>query len=186
MKSGSSEMKSMLSTIVEKVDNDELVEVTEKEFTETYLPIALGVHSNLENVPLYIWANRAKNIHLGLKVVNTHTKELLYITPGLFIKSSFSIKGSFSSLMEDLGHHQKNKLDQGPVFAKHLNSENAKLAFESSSEHTLDWYRIFSRYGYKMEKVVEGKDTPSEPTPSPKAIEEQTSSSVEWDDDEFA
>lgn len=175
------ELKEILEKPTKTNNTHLLTEITEDEFTDTYLPIVLALY-NGQKPNVTNWTHRTGGVHLGFKVVD-RGGELLFITPGLFVNSSFSIENGFLNLMHELQNAYKLNHSTEHIFAKHLNKDKAKLNIEGgSANHQIAWYQILSRYNYKIKGLPE---TGRPNTEKPKA-ETQVSEELNWEDgDEF-
>lgn len=178
MKAGSAELAQTLANVVETVDSMNSVDIGEHEFRTTYLPLVLAIHSG-QHPQMHGWAYRTGSIYNGFRVISDSTGEVLYTTPGLHVQNELVIEGGFTPMLQDVGDAQKSKMPTDRVYAEHLNADKAKLHLTDSSEHLLNWYRIFARYGYKMARV-DGSSTLEDNAPKKEAPK------VDWGNDEFA
>lgn len=178
-KSNKAELKSLLDSVQSELDKKTSVRISETDFTSNFLPVVLAFHNNQQPV-LAGWVERTGSIYEGFEVVDDTTGEVLYTTPGIYPNSSFSINGGMHKMMMDAGHAQKLHLDPSSAYAEHLNSEKAQLQLDSGAEHSIAWYRIFSKYGIKMVNTENKQivDTGAQNKPKDDGLE--------WGDSEFA
>lgn len=183
MKSGTNELTNTLNSVITEVERMSTPTIKESEFKKDFLPIVLAIY-NHDSPVLTAWVYRSGSVFNGFIVEADNSTEVLFTTPGIYVKASFEVAGGLTSLMTDLGQDQKLKLDTAGTYAKHLNADNAKLRLEDSGAHHIEWYRILSRYGYKMKNVTKAEPhtIPLAPTAAPTKPAQQ----LDWGDDEFA
>ena len=179
MKAGTDELNQTLNNVISEVDRMSTANITESEFKNTYLPIILAIH-NQQRPVLNGWVNKTGSIYNGFTVTEDDSDTVLFKTPGLFVESSFEIEAGLTSMISDLGHDHTLKLDPANTYAKHLNSDRAKLRLGDSGEHHIAWYRIFARFGYKM------RNTTDDSVITVSATDNKPQTQLDWGDDEFA
>lgn len=185
--SNTPEMKSLLESVVEQVDNSKMRIVTESDFKTYMLPVALATHLG-EHVSMAGWVNLAGEVTRGVKVVDNYDRnKVLFTTPGIYAEASFTMEGGMTAMITEVAECQKLRLDPEIIYAKHLNENSAKLSMSPSDQLQTRWYAIFAKYGYKMD--LSGEDVPTElkKLTNPAEVEPPKQSNDGWaDEQDFA
>jgi hypothetical protein len=117
------------------------------------LSLAVKIHSNM-SVDMGQWVYLAGSVQRGVIVVSDNDGTELFSTPSLYQSLSLRVNADFGSLKDSIEQARSRGMDGNKPFEDHINSSNAIISTPANlANFSLDWAKIFSRYGYKMVPV---------------------------------
>lgn len=159
LKAGSAELNRTLDGVRSGVEAMSSRNITESEFKETLLQLALAFHSGVDNLDLGHWVARTGSVYNGVVVVDDNTGMPIFHTPGIFTAINLEISSGLHEIISEAGFNQSVNLPTDRIYREGLD-KGSRISMDNGARHILGWYEIFGRYGYKMTVVEDEEASP--------------------------
>ena len=185
LKSGTSELNQTLDRVRDGVNMLTNRTITETEFRNTLLQLAIAFHSG-ESVDLGHWVHYAGSVYSGVVVVDDNTHEQILHTPGIITSADLAIESGLHEIIAEAGYNQSRSMSADRIYAEGL-ARGSVLQMDNGARHILGWYEIFSRYNLRM-VMTNSDDLPvSDAANAVSEVQQPTvNTNVDWGDGDLA